>query len=243
MKIMIVAPHPDDETIGCAAKIIRNKNEALIVYLTDGEFYKDNLTRRMEAEKAMKIGGTKNLVFLKHKGVEFTKKEGVEKLIKELKSIIKKYKPEEIYVTAFEGGNYEHDIANYAINKAIDTGITIYEYPTYNNNLITLMKRVVRRTRRLLGMGFYRFKPRFLNKKGEVIKANMTKEEMQTKKEMLQEYKTQNYNDLLLKCYLYDDRYKICPKYDYTKMPHGLTKLLYEANSNTRFEDFLRVIR
>jgi len=244
MKTMIIAPHPDDETIGCAAKIIRNRNETAVVYVTDGEFYKENLIRRKEAEKAMKIGGTKKLIFLKHKGVELTKNEQVEKLIQELKSIIKKTNPEEIYVTAFEGGNYEHDIANYAANKAAESEkITVYEYPTYNNQIRTLLKRAVRRTRRLLGMGFHRFRPRFLNKKGKIINANMTKEEMETKKEMLKEYKTQNYNNLLLKCYLYEDKYRKCPKYDYKKRPHGITKLLYEANSNVKFEDFKRVVR
>ncbi len=247
--IMIVAAHPDDEAIGCAAKIIRTvaeKGKVTVVYITDGEFYEQSEARREEAKEAMKIVRVKNLVFLKHKGSDLTDKTSVDNLIETVKMLIEKNKAGEVYVPAFEGGNYEHDITNYIVSQAAEglkEKILVYEFPMYNNKLKMFLKRCTRRARRLSGLGFYTFPPEFPNKKGETIILNMSPEEMQIKKQMLETYKSQNGNKILLKCYMYPDKYRVCPKHDYRKKPHGIIPLIYETNTKLRFKDFKKVLR
>lgn len=246
---MIVSAHPDDEAIGCSAKLIRakaEKNKITILYVTDGEFYENSPMRREEARKAMGIVGIKDLVFMKYKGFDLTKKELVDKITKEVGKLMRDRKPKEVYTPVFEGGNYEHDVINYVTNKAaesLEEKPAIYEFPMYNNRPKQFMRRCMRRARRLLGFGFYRFPPRFPNEKSMTITVEMSAREMEIKKQMLETYESQNGNNILTKCYMYPDVYRLCPKYNYHKRPHGIIPMIYETNTKIRFKDFKRVTR
>ncbi len=74
-RILVLAPHPDDESIGCGGLLLKFPGQCDVVVLTDGRY--GNLsgqsemdtivTRRSELEKAMNCAGVKNYLFL---GVE-----------------------------------------------------------------------------------------------------------------------------------------------------------------------------
>ncbi len=72
---LIIAPHPDDESLGCAGSIIRHvkaKSRVKVVFLTDGDkgdfegrFGKEYVKmRRQSAERAMEILGVTDYQFL-----------------------------------------------------------------------------------------------------------------------------------------------------------------------------------
>jgi LmbE family N-acetylglucosaminyl deacetylase len=75
MKILVFAPHPDDDLIGCGgsiAKNIKQGNDVTIVYMTSGDagslkYTKEELAkiREEEAKEAVKIVGVKDLVYLR----------------------------------------------------------------------------------------------------------------------------------------------------------------------------------
>ncbi len=74
-RILVLGPHPDDESIGCGGLLLKFPGQCDVVVLTDGRY--GNLsgqseidtiaTRRSEFEKAMVYAGVKNYLFL---GVE-----------------------------------------------------------------------------------------------------------------------------------------------------------------------------
>ena len=74
-RVMVIAPHPDDETLGCGAAILRHlgKGDPLsVVFVTDGSASRAlgldaaamRLRRAREAEAAMRILGVEDLHFL-----------------------------------------------------------------------------------------------------------------------------------------------------------------------------------
>lgn len=76
MKVLVFAPHPDDDLIGCGgslAKHVKEGHEVTVVYMTSGEagslkYSKDELgkIREKEAKKASKILGIKETIFLRN---------------------------------------------------------------------------------------------------------------------------------------------------------------------------------
>ena len=147
-KIIIFAPHPDDETWGCGgtiAKRISEGYEVLIVVLTDGRYaFKKVLginsdptpeelkkIRKEEVKRAVKILGVpeENIVFLDFIDGELEKheKEAEEKIDK----ILRKNQPSEIYVPYKKDCHPDHR-ATYRIVKNVvkKLGISapIYQY-------------------------------------------------------------------------------------------------------------------
>jgi len=135
-RVIVFAPHPDDEILGCGGTIARKIDEGyeiFIVYLTDGRNVLRDLgifsnpspleikeIRKKEAKKATKIIGIppKNLIFLdiedgmlkKHQKLAQTK----------ITEILKNY-PVEIYFPQEREYNIDHRITNMLVKKVIKT--------------------------------------------------------------------------------------------------------------------------
>ena len=104
--ILIFAAHPDDEVLGCGgtiAKFSQKREKVVSVVFSYGEksnplldpkFLTDK--RKKESEKACKILGTNEILFLGVEDKPFSNGIGKD-LDDELKKIIKKYKPEVIF--------------------------------------------------------------------------------------------------------------------------------------------------
>lgn len=104
--VIVLAPHQDDETLFCAATLLRYR--PLVVSITDsyiqparGEVGCDADTRRKETIEAMKIAGCP-VVFLGIKDTELT-----EDILRER---LKDFNPARVYAPAIQGGNAQHDM-------------------------------------------------------------------------------------------------------------------------------------
>ena len=76
MKVLVVAPHPDDESIGCGGTVrlhVERGDRVDVVFLTSGELGLEELApdtalkvREEEAEEAAAVLGINRLTFLRH---------------------------------------------------------------------------------------------------------------------------------------------------------------------------------
>ncbi|MFA5888224.1 MAG: PIG-L family deacetylase [Candidatus Nanoarchaeia archaeon] len=114
-KVLIFAPHPDDDLIGCGgsiAKHVKQGNEVAIVYLTSGDagslkYAKKQLAeiREKEAGNAAKIIGVKDLIFLKNPdGYLECNKENLVKIV----DLIREKKPNIIYIPHKSDAHKDH---------------------------------------------------------------------------------------------------------------------------------------
>ncbi len=107
-RVLVLAPHPDDEAIGLGGTIIKHidsGDKLKIVYLTDNK--KNRALRAKEAKKAAHIMGVKQIEFCHFKDGKLfaTKKE-----IKKILSILLKFKPKIIYVPFFLDPHPDHQM-------------------------------------------------------------------------------------------------------------------------------------
>ncbi|MCX6811677.1 MAG: PIG-L family deacetylase, partial [Candidatus Berkelbacteria bacterium] len=142
-RVLILAPHPDDEVFGCGGAIIKHvsvRDPIKIVYLTDCK----NIfrTRRKEAKKAAKIMGVKDLEFLSYKDGELV---AGQKETKEISAIILKFKPDIIYAPYFFDSHPDHQATAEILWQAIkkikfDGAIWSYEIwtPLLCNRIIKI---------------------------------------------------------------------------------------------------------
>ena len=115
MNILVVAPHPDDDLIGCGGSMIRhlrNGHPLTVTYMTSGEagnlrHTKEDLTeiREREARQAAKILGIKELIFLRNAdGYLQYNQDNLVTLI----NLIRQKKPEIIYIPHQQDKHGDH---------------------------------------------------------------------------------------------------------------------------------------
>jgi N-acetylglucosamine malate deacetylase 1 len=136
-KIIVFAPHPDDETFCCGgviAKKIFECKEVLVVVMTDGRNALSSVfgierdptpeqlkkIRRDELINASKILGVpdKNILFLDYEDTKLGKsKEQAESQVVE---ILRSYEPSEIYFPHENDFNMDHKVSSQIIRKCND---------------------------------------------------------------------------------------------------------------------------
>ncbi len=126
MDILVFAPHPDDEIIGCGgsiAKQVEKGNKVSIVYLTSGEsgsqkFSKSEFRkiREREAKAVAKVLGVKKLFFLREPDgyLEYNKRN----LIK-ITNLIRKNKPQVIYLPHQNDFHADHQQTYRLVSQSI----------------------------------------------------------------------------------------------------------------------------
>jgi LmbE family N-acetylglucosaminyl deacetylase len=147
-RMIVFAPHPDDETLGCGgtiAKKISEGYEVLIVVLTDGRFLLANTLgincnptpeqvkeiRKGEVLRAVKILGVpeENVVFLDF--VDGMLDENEDEVLEKVSEVLRKFLPSEVYFPYEKDCHLDHVTANRVIRKAVERlGIkpTAYRY-------------------------------------------------------------------------------------------------------------------
>jgi len=133
-KNLIIAPHHDDEVIGCGGTILQRAqkgDEISVVYITNGwsgiphikSKQKAIKVREKEAIKASKILGIKSLFFLREEDRNFSLNG---RIVKKLIKIIRQINPQIIYVPHQKEKDYDHKITYEITKEAFLLSKTLY---------------------------------------------------------------------------------------------------------------------
>jgi LmbE family N-acetylglucosaminyl deacetylase len=147
-KILVFAPHPDDETFGCGGTIVKRISEGyevLIVVMTDGRYAflymlgvdsdptPEELKeiRKEEVKRATKILGVpeEDLIFLDF--VDGSLESNKEKVEEKVTEIISKNRPVEVYFPYKKDCNQDHRAAYQILKNSIrklDIFTLTYQY-------------------------------------------------------------------------------------------------------------------
>src|SRR5687767_3392324 len=116
MNVLVIAPHPDDEVIGCGGVIrlrVERSERVAVVFLTSGELGLKRLAREKaweireaEAQKAVKILGVATLHFLRQP--DWMLGHHVAATAKALKPLLEQESPAVIYLPHANDGHPDH---------------------------------------------------------------------------------------------------------------------------------------
>ena len=106
MTVTVIAPHPDDESIGCGGVLCKHSargDRVVVVYLTSGELGLKSLpkktawkTREREAQRAAKVLGVAATVFLR--APDWAVAEDAKNLSEQLGALFRQERPQMIYL-------------------------------------------------------------------------------------------------------------------------------------------------
>jgi len=118
-RVMVLAPHPDDDIIGCGGTLSiyhRRGAEITSVFMTDGRKGsrgqdEDELAaiRKDEAKKAGDLIGVDHVVFLKNRDREL---EVSDKTVNQLSKVIREYRPEAVFLPFLLDNHPDHMATN-----------------------------------------------------------------------------------------------------------------------------------
>ena len=118
-KVLIIAAHPDDESIGCGGTILKhisNKEEVNIIFLTNGISARSNKSieinkRKKNLLKAMKLLGVRKFFSLDYPDNKLDTIPLLD-IIKKVEKLISKINPNIIYTHHIGDLNIDHNIAH-----------------------------------------------------------------------------------------------------------------------------------
>lgn len=217
-KVLIVAAHPDDETIGMGAQLCR-LDDALLVHVTDGAPRDgEDMTRygfgrpqdyaaarRAELINALEAGGASAL---RTTALDIPDKEACRdpaRLARHLAQLLSSENPVAVFTHSYEGGHPDHDAVAFAVHAAChliraETAPAVLEMPLYHRRGDAVVR-------------------------GEFVDANaggvvipLDSEDLCRKQRMIDCFATQRW--LLMDFPLDCERLRIAPAYDFRKPPH-----------------------
>lgn len=229
-RTLLIAAHPDDETIGAGA-IIPHLAALRIVHVTDGsplnmadalaagfstrEAYA--AAREKEAKQALVLAGVPEDAI---SNLHFTDQQVVfhiQELTERIVELVEVYKPKSLLTHAYEGGHPDHDSVAFACHLAReihrgrnpDAGFEVVEFAGYR-----------------LGDGAiraYEFLPR---ENHSIYEHTLTLEERGLKIQMLRTFRTQS-KTLTPFLSPRSEMFRKAPNYDFGQAPHA-GRLFYE---------------
>jgi N-acetylglucosamine malate deacetylase 1 len=126
MSVLVFAPHPDDDLIGCGgsiAKHLASHRTVRVVYMTSGNagsrvIDKDSLgaIREEEAARAADVLGVSELVFLRHDDGYL---KDTPDLAAHMINLVREYRPEYVYLPHADDGHPDHQETHRLVVKAL----------------------------------------------------------------------------------------------------------------------------
>lgn len=127
MNILVIAPHPDDESIGCGGAICRHTQSGervVAVFLTSGELGLKNLPRQnawqireAEAEAAAKVLGIADMHFLRQP--DWTLHEAIKPATTALAAVLVREQPQIVYVPHPREWHPDHQAAGVILSNSL----------------------------------------------------------------------------------------------------------------------------
>lgn len=145
-RTLVFAPHPDDETLGCGATIVRKRDsgtEVFVVIAADGKLSHNSKIitpeqlseiRRAETLRACGVLGVPedHVTFLNYGDLQLSSQ--IPALSRKAKELISKINPGEIYVASNIDSHPDHRALNSAVRTAaaeLNFSGTMFEYPIW----------------------------------------------------------------------------------------------------------------
>ena len=217
-RVVVVAAHPDDETIGLGAQL-RRLDDALLVHVTNGAprdghdaaaygfatLADYEAARRRELAAALTKGGADHLRTLSLGIVDQEAMHHLPSLARQFRELFLQERPQAVVTHAYEGGHPDHDAAAFAVHAACRL---IAEPPA-----ILEMALYHRREGRLVSGEFL---PSTAQEPRTVIELN--EEEIERKQRMIDCFTTQRWLLMQLDCAV--ERLRIPPGYNFRTAPH-----------------------
>jgi N-acetylglucosamine malate deacetylase 2 len=218
-RVMIVAPHPDDEAIGAGGHLA-DVPDAWVVLVTDGaprnpvfaqrsgfnsrEEYAQ--ARRKEIEAALQVASIAPNRMISFGMVDQEAALQLVELTNRLAGVFEEIRPDTVLTPAYEGGHPDHDSVAFGVEMASrmmppGRAPKIFEYALYN-----------------AGGGQYST-GRFLeNSDGPVETVELAERGVSIKKNMYDCYATQR--AILDRFDVHRERFRKAPEYDFERSPH-----------------------
>jgi LmbE family N-acetylglucosaminyl deacetylase len=129
MNVLAIAPHPDDESIGCGGALhnhVLNGDSVAAVFLTSGELGLKHLPREKawdireaEARKAAAILGIASTSFLR--GPDWTLADSPSSVVEQLRTILEQQRPSIIYLPHPGEWHPDHKVAVAIVRSALES--------------------------------------------------------------------------------------------------------------------------
>lgn len=150
-KILVIAPHADDEVLGCGGVLNKFKNKKIYwmlltqIYLPNKHYNKKLINQKnLEVEKIAKKIGVKKLFKLGFEASKLNKKD-LPSLIESISFILKKIKPDTIFAPYLHDAHSDHFFTTYALNHILksfryDFVERCYLYETLSETNLSFVK-------------------------------------------------------------------------------------------------------
>ncbi len=213
-RILFLIPHPDDETVAASATIARKRlvgDKLFGLYLTSGVPDAEHLwiwdrpkrearvlRRREEARAAAAALGIEPVGFSDWSSR--TLKLYLGEALVWIDRVLNEYEIDEIWVSAWEGGHQDHDVANFLAAHAAG-GRPVTEFAEYSSGKGKVMWQL------------------FAQSNGSETVTRLTPEETEEKRRLLALYRSEKFGlgMVRLEC----ESYRPLPPHDYSRPPHA----------------------
>jgi len=227
---LLIAPHPDDETIGAGIWMKRHGPRGLtILHLTNGsprdmqDAHQEGFSsareyaaaRREELLEAMSSIGLSRAQCLRFR---FTDQElylSLPSLIRQLRRLIQRMQPSLVLAPPYEGGHPDHDSAALAIALARRAASPPFRHREY-------------RLYHAAPDGSFETREFLPAPQSQVEVLPLTAEERESKRRMIASFRTQQ--RVLQQFGIEDEQFRDAPDYDFERPPHE-GALLYEQRN------------
>jgi N-acetylglucosamine malate deacetylase 1 len=213
-RILFLIPHPDDETVAAAATIARRRlagDKLFGLYLTCGVPGPEHLwawdrrkrearvqQRRQEARDAAAALGIEPVGFSDWSSR--TLKLHLGEALVWIDRMLTQYEIDELWVSAWEGGHQDHDVANFLAAHAAG-GRPVKEFAEYSM---------------AAGRPLWQL---FARANGTETVMRLTAEEAEAKRRLLALYRSEKFSLVMVRNEY--ESFRPLPAYDYTRPPHA----------------------